>query len=100
MNKALLILVLTGTCLSWNKIKDDTYLKSGRTTLNKTNMNSLITYFGIDSEKAILASNLEIQFGQNFTLIGDSKYTGWGINCGAGAEDELTTCEYDQVRFL
>ena len=100
MKIILISLLVLGNCLTLNKLDNDIHLNTGRGTFHKMNLNSLTVIFGLSSKKNKLQTNLEIEFGNSQTIIGNLHLTGWGISCGSEKEDEATTCQFDEVIII
>lgn len=94
---ALAISLLMGCVLSLNKIPSDTYLRTVNETMFGEPINGVSQYFGSSSKMNKMVSNFDLQFGYKEMVVGNKNEMGWGILCGDGKENMVTTCEYDKV---
>ena len=95
-----LINLLISLSVSLNNIDPDLRMETSDSVHGGINLSSMLLYFGLAPQKLIQESGFTFQFGMSEVIIGNSGKVDFGVQCGDGAEDAETTCEYDSVESL
>lgn len=95
--RALIILTLITLTRSLNVLPSETYLRTVNQTMNGEPINGVSMYFGANGKLNKMISNFDLQLGYPHVVVGNKKEVGFGMICGDGKENIVTTCEYDKV---
>ena len=96
-SSAVTLTLLLGCVFSLNKLPSDTYLRTVNELMFGEPINGVSQYFGSSSKMNKMVSNFDLQLGYKEMVVGNKTEMGWGIICGDGKENKVTTCEYDKV---